>query len=88
MSKTKQEKRLRKLQEEVDSRRAATAEGTSNSFTRLGGQQMAGTPYKVLSGKVQPGQSSDPASGLATVDRQVSQHPSSLFSRHVTAFLP
>lgn len=71
ISKTKQEKRLRKLQEEMDARRAATAEGVSSAFSRVSGHQMAGTPYKVLSGKLQPGQSSDPASGFATVDRQV-----------------
>ena len=34
---------------------------------------MAGTPYVVLSGNLQPGQSSDPASGFSTVDRRVTQ---------------
>lgn len=71
ISKSKQEKRLRKMQEELDAKRAATAEGSNAAFSRIGGQQMAGTPYTVLSGKLQPGQSSDPASGFASVTHQV-----------------
>ncbi len=59
------------MQEELDARRAATAEGSGAAFSRIGGQHVAGTPYTVLSGKLQPGQSSDPASGLASVAHQV-----------------
>ena len=71
ISKGKQEKRLRKVAQELDARRASTGEGSSQSFSRIGGQQVAGTPYVVLSGNLQPGQSSDPASGFQTVERRV-----------------
>ena len=73
ISKGKQEKRQRKHVQEIEARRAATGEGSSQSFSRIGGQQVAGTPYVVLSGNLQPGQSSDPASGFQTVERRVSK---------------
>lgn len=68
ISKTKQEKRQRKMRDELEARKAATGEGSANAFARLAGSHVAGTPYTVISGNVQPGQSSDPASGFATVD--------------------
>ena len=75
ISKTKQEKQQRRMQEELEARRAATGEGSANAFARILGSQVAGTPYTVISGKVQPGQSSDPASGFASIDHtRVSHH--------------
>ena len=77
ISKGKQEKRLRKMAEEMEARKAATGEGSINAFSKMGGQHVAGTPYTVLSGNLQPGQSSDPASGFSTVEGRVSL-PSSI----------
>lgn len=56
----------------MEAKRAATGEGSLNAFSRVGGQAVAGTPFVVLSGNLQPGQSSDPASGFSTVEKRVS----------------
>lgn len=55
----------------MEAKRAATGEGSAKALSRVAEQKMAGTPFVVLSGNVQPGQSSDPASGFSTIEKRV-----------------
>eukprot|EP00884_Botryococcus_braunii_P021222 jgi/Botrbrau1/7784/Bobra.0159s0212.1 len=70
-SKNKQEKRLRKIHEDMEQKRLASSEQPEHSsLKRLHAiQEVTATPYLVLSGKIKPGQISDPASGYATEER-------------------
>ncbi|CAL8462106.1 g1637 [Coccomyxa elongata] len=72
-SKNKQDKRFKKVAEEREKMKRAlgAGDGDDNSVARMHAvQEQTATPYLVLSGKVKPGQSSDPASGFATVERE------------------
>ena len=81
-SKNKEDKRIRKAHEELLAKRLAGSDGPDTSTARLREtQQTQAAPYVVLSGKVRPGQTSDPASGYATVDKQVSRRGQDLQQR-------
>ncbi|GFP79404.1 sart-1 family protein dot2 [Phtheirospermum japonicum] len=68
--KTKQEKRMRQYQEELKVKQMKNSDTPSLSVERMReAQAKLQTPYLVLSGNVKPGQSSDPRSGFATVEK-------------------
>ncbi|KAL6560114.1 hypothetical protein OROHE_006352 [Orobanche hederae] len=68
--KMKQEKRMRQYQEELKVKQMENADTPSQSVGRMReAQAKLQTPYLVLSGHVRHGQSSDPSSGFATVER-------------------
>ncbi|XP_051130994.1 SART-1 family protein DOT2 isoform X2 [Andrographis paniculata] len=68
--KMKQEKRMRQYQEELKIKQMKNADTPSLSVERMREvQAKQQTPYLVLSGHVKPGQSSDPRSGFATVEK-------------------
>ncbi|BDA45958.1 probable U4/U6.U5 tri-snRNP-associated protein 1 at N-terminal half [Coccomyxa sp. Obi] len=72
-SKNKQDKRFKKIAEEREKMKRAlgAGDGEDNTVARMHAvQEQTATPYLVLSGKVKPGQSSDPTSGFATVERE------------------
>ncbi|KAG8376347.1 hypothetical protein BUALT_Bualt09G0053700 [Buddleja alternifolia] len=70
--KTKQEKRMRQYQEELKIKQMNNADTPSLSVERMReAQHKMQSPYLVLSGHVKPGQSSDPASGFATVEKDL-----------------
>ncbi|XP_022893463.1 SART-1 family protein DOT2-like isoform X2 [Olea europaea var. sylvestris] len=68
--KMKQEKRIRQYQEELKIKQMKNADTPSLSVERMReAQAQLKTPYLVLSGHVKPGQTSDPRSGFATVEK-------------------
>lgn len=68
--KMKQEKRMRQYQEELKIKQMKNADTPSLSVERMRkAQAQLKTPYLVLSGNVKPGQTSDPRSGFATVEK-------------------
>ncbi|KAI3443451.1 hypothetical protein Pfo_000116 [Paulownia fortunei] len=70
--KMKQEKRMRQYQEELKVKQMKNADTPSLSVERMReAQAKLQTPYLVLSGHVKPGQSSDPRSGFATVEKDL-----------------
>mmetsp|Transcript_2661 Transcript_2661/g.6347 ORF Transcript_2661/g.6347 Transcript_2661/m.6347 type:complete len:720 (-) Transcript_2661:993-3152(-) len=65
-SKNKQEKRIKKYLEEQKMMEMTTGDTPLNTMDRLKDfQKHSSTPYLVLTGKIKPGQSSDPHSGFA-----------------------
>ncbi|XP_059634496.1 SART-1 family protein DOT2-like [Cornus florida] len=68
--KMKQEKRMREYQEELKVKQMKNADTPSLSVERMiEAQARLKAPYLVLSGHVKPGQTSDPRSGFATVEK-------------------
>lgn len=68
--KMKQEKRMRQYQEELKIKQMKNSDTPSQSVERMRETQaQSRTPYIVLSGNVKPGQTSDPRSGFATVEK-------------------
>ncbi|XAR63764.1 hypothetical protein NMG60_11023830 [Bertholletia excelsa] len=70
--KMKQEKRMRQYQEELKVKQMKNSDTPSLSVERMReAQARLKTPYLVLSGHVKPGQTSDPSSGFATVEKDL-----------------
>ncbi|XP_043700636.1 SART-1 family protein DOT2 isoform X2 [Telopea speciosissima] len=70
--KTKQEKRMKQYQEELKLKQMKNSDTPSLSVERMReAQARLKTPYLVLSGHVKPGQTSDPRSGFATVEKDL-----------------
>ncbi|KAJ9689234.1 hypothetical protein PVL29_014748 [Vitis rotundifolia] len=70
--KMKQEKRMKQYQEELKLKQMKNSDTPSQSVERMReAQARLKTPYLVLSGHVKPGQTSDPRSGFATVEKDV-----------------
>ncbi|XP_060184696.1 SART-1 family protein DOT2 [Lycium barbarum] len=70
--KMKQEKRMRQYQEELKIKQMNNSDTPSQSVERMKEAQVQfKTPYLVLSGNVKPGQTSDPRSGFATVEKDL-----------------
>ncbi|KAM7522967.1 hypothetical protein LguiA_012869 [Lonicera macranthoides] len=68
--KMKQEKRMRQYEEEQKVKQMRNSDTPSLSAERMrDAQAKMKTPYLVLSGNVKPGQTSDPRSGFATVEK-------------------
>ncbi|MQL73158.1 hypothetical protein Taro_005505 [Colocasia esculenta] len=68
--KGKQEKRMKQYQEELKLKQMKASDTPSMSVeTMREAQARLKTPYLVLSGHVKPGQTSDPRSGFATVEK-------------------
>lgn len=74
--KMKQEKRLKQYQEDLKARQMIASDTPSLSVERMRDTQaQLKSPYIVLSGHVKPGQTSDPRSDFATLEKD---HPGSL----------
>ncbi|KAJ7980036.1 SART-1 family protein DOT2 [Quillaja saponaria] len=70
--KMKQEKRLKQFLQESKLKQMKSSDTPSLSVERMReAQESSKTPYLVLSGHVKPGQTSDPQSGFATVEKDV-----------------
>ncbi|KAK7283955.1 hypothetical protein RIF29_13705 [Crotalaria pallida] len=70
--KMKQEKRMKQYQEELKMKQMKSSDTPSMSVERMReAQARLQTPYLVLSGHVKPGQTSDPKSGFATVEKDL-----------------
>ncbi|XP_050372474.1 SART-1 family protein DOT2 [Argentina anserina] len=70
--KMKQEKRMKQYQEELKLKQMKSSDTPSFSVERMiEAQAQSQTPYIVLSGHVKPGQTSDPRSGFATVEKDL-----------------
>ncbi|KAH7835013.1 hypothetical protein Vadar_022063 [Vaccinium darrowii] len=70
--KRKQEKRTREYQKEMKVMQMKNSDTPSQSVERMReAQACLKTPYLVLSGHVKPGQTSDPSSGFATVEKDL-----------------
>ncbi|XP_019083840.1 PREDICTED: SART-1 family protein DOT2 isoform X2 [Camelina sativa] len=70
--KMKEEKRMKQYQEELKLKQMKNSDTPSQSVQRMReAQAQLKTPYLVLSGHVRPGQTSDPQSGFATVEKDV-----------------
>ncbi|XP_010256356.1 PREDICTED: SART-1 family protein DOT2 [Nelumbo nucifera] len=70
--KMKQEKRMKQYQEELKLKQMKNSDTPSQSMERMReAQARLKTPYLVLSGHVKPGQTSDPRSGFATVEKDI-----------------
>ncbi|XWS27410.1 hypothetical protein CRYUN_Cryun26dG0112700 [Craigia yunnanensis] len=68
--KMKQEKRIKQYQEELKLKQMKNSDTPSLSVERMReAQAQLKTPYLVLSGHVKPGQTSDPTSGFASVEK-------------------
>uniref|UniRef100_A0A1D1XKA5 U4/U6.U5 tri-snRNP-associated protein 1 n=1 Tax=Anthurium amnicola TaxID=1678845 RepID=A0A1D1XKA5_9ARAE len=68
--KAKQEKRMKQYEEELKLKQMKASDTPSMSVERMReAQARLKTPYLVLSGHVKPGQTSDPRSGFATVEK-------------------
>ncbi|XVF18446.1 hypothetical protein REPUB_Repub11eG0022300 [Reevesia pubescens] len=68
--KMKQEKRMKQYHEELKLKHMKNSDTPSLSVERMReAQAQLKTPYLVLSGHVKPGQTSDPTSGFATVEK-------------------
>lgn len=74
--KMKQEKRMKQYQEELKLKKMNSGDTPLMSMEKMRDvQSKLRTPYVVLSGQIKPGQTSDPRSGFATVEKE---HPGSL----------
>lgn len=70
--KMKQEKRMKQYQEELKLKQMKNSDTPSHSVERMReAQARSKMPYVVLSGHVKPGQTSDPRSGFATVEKDL-----------------
>lgn len=70
--KMKQEKRMKQYQEELKLKQMNTGDTPLMSMEKMRDiQAKLHTPYIVLSGQIKPGQTSDPRSGFATVEKEV-----------------
>ncbi|KAF7824821.1 SART-1 family protein DOT2-like isoform X1 [Senna tora] len=70
--KMKQEKRMKQYYEELKMKQMKSSDTPSLSVERMReSQARLKTPYLVLSGHVKPGQTSDPKSGFATVEKDL-----------------
>ncbi|KAK2415223.1 SART-1 family protein DOT2 [Trifolium repens] len=70
--KMKQEKRMKQFHEELKLKQMKSSDTPSLSVERMRETQARmKTPYLVLSGHVKPGQTSDPKSGFATVEKDL-----------------
>ncbi|KAF3457135.1 hypothetical protein FNV43_RR01792 [Rhamnella rubrinervis] len=70
--KMKQEKRMKQYYEELKLKQMKSSDTPSLSVERMReAQAQLQTPYLVLSGHVKPGQTSDPRSGFATVEKEL-----------------
>ncbi|CAL5208652.1 unnamed protein product [Lathyrus oleraceus] len=70
--KMKQEKRMKQFKEELKLKQMKSSDTPSLSVERMReAQARMKTPYLVLSGHVKPGQTSDPKSGFATVEKDL-----------------
>ncbi|KAK9697926.1 hypothetical protein RND81_08G070200 [Saponaria officinalis] len=70
--KGKQEKRMKQYQDEQKLKQMTSSDVLPQSVERMREAQLQlKTPYLVLSGNVRPGQTSDPRSGFATVEKEV-----------------
>ncbi|KAJ4717416.1 SART-1 family protein DOT2 [Melia azedarach] len=70
--KMKQEKRMKQYQEELKLKQMKNSDTPTESVERMReAQARLKTPYLVLSGHVKPGQTSDPRSGFATVEKDL-----------------
>ncbi|KAL9223937.1 hypothetical protein vseg_000020 [Gypsophila vaccaria] len=70
--KGKQEKRMKQYQDEQKLKQMTSSDVLPQSVERMREAQLQlKTPYLVLSGNVKPGQTSDPRSGFATVEKEV-----------------
>lgn len=70
--KMKQEKRMKQYHEELKLKQMKNSDTPSQSVERMReAQARLKTPYLVLSGHVKPGQTSDPLSGFATVEKEL-----------------
>ncbi|KAM5569401.1 SART-1 family protein DOT2 [Rosa sericea] len=70
--KMKQEKRMKQYHEELKLKQMKSSDTPSLSVERMRETQARlQTPYLVLSGHVKPGQTSDPRSGFATVEKDL-----------------
>ncbi|KAF5725664.1 SART-1 family protein DOT2 [Tripterygium wilfordii] len=70
--KMKQEKRMKQYQEELKLKQMKNSDTPSLSVARMReAQAQLKTPYLVLSGHVKPGQTSDPSSGFATIEKDL-----------------
>ncbi|CAI8603522.1 unnamed protein product [Vicia faba] len=70
--KMKQEKRMKQFHEELKLKQMKSSDTPSLSVERMReAQARMKTPYLVLSGHVKPGQTSDPKSGFATVEKDL-----------------
>lgn len=70
--KMKQEKRMKQYHDELKQKQLTSSEVFPQSLERMReAQAQLKTPYLVLSGHVKPGQTSDPRSGFATVEKEV-----------------
>ncbi|KAF4396880.1 hypothetical protein F8388_004848 [Cannabis sativa] len=70
--KMKQEKRMKQFHEELKLKQMKSSDTPSLSVERMReAQAQLKTPYLVLSGHVKPGQTSDPRSGFATVEKDL-----------------
>lgn len=68
----KQEKRMKQYHEELKLKQMKNSDTPSQSVERMReAQARLKTPYLVLSGHVKPGQTSDPLSGFATVEKEL-----------------
>lgn len=68
--KMKQEKKIKKYHEELKLKQMKASDTPSESMEKIReAQARLKTPYLVLSGHVKPGQTSDPRSGFATVEK-------------------
>ncbi|KAH9288466.1 hypothetical protein KI387_032583 [Taxus chinensis] len=69
--KMKQEKRMKQYQEELKLKKMTTGDTPLMSMEKMRDvQSKLRTPYIVLSGQIKPGQTSDPRSGFATVEKE------------------
>ncbi|KAK4796288.1 hypothetical protein SAY86_028614 [Trapa natans] len=86
--KKKQEKRIKQYQEELKLKQMKNADTPSLSAERMReAQAQMSTPYLVLSGHVKPGQSSDPRSAFATIEKGTGSLTPMLGDRKVEHFL-
>ncbi|KAJ3693561.1 hypothetical protein LUZ60_009041 [Juncus effusus] len=86
--KMKQEKRLKKFQEELKAKQMPDSDTPLLSMEKMReAQAKMKSPYLVLSGHVKPGQTSDPRSGFATVEKDVGSLTPMLGDRKVEHFL-
>ncbi|XP_021771028.1 SART-1 family protein DOT2-like [Chenopodium quinoa] len=70
--KMKQEKRMKQYHDELKQKQMTSTDVIPQSVDRMReAQAQLKTPYLVLSGNVKPGQTSDPRSGFATVEKDV-----------------
>ncbi|EFJ36327.1 hypothetical protein SELMODRAFT_404232 [Selaginella moellendorffii] len=69
--KRKQEKKMKQHEEELKQKQMAAGDTPLRSMEKMREVQMkTSTPYIVMSGHIKPGQTSDPRSGFATVEKE------------------